>query len=513
MQGEFNGDFTRDTYNPLKRFSRVLMQQGRVLLDADWNEQTSIILHYLRSLAADLIGPHGGSGDAFKIEGIEVIDHPTGQKKGDFTIQKGRYYVEGILCENDALIADHLHKGISFQEFQPLSPGSHLVYLDVWERHITFLADEDPRHNEPSIREVALGGPDTASRAQVVWQVKWTKPEITELNPDGTFKAKKEVKADQLKNKSEGHALFEDVLRDNSITRSVPGTLRARATKPRTDGQDCACVTSPESRYRGVENQLYRVEIHKGGPAWDGIGPLGNPGRDVPPPKAGPVPFPQKTNLADAATFKWSRENGSAVFRIRKAVTSSDGKTTVALSDLGRDARFGLKKGDWVEIVDDDYVLQNRAEPLLEVQEINGDERSVTLRGTPGHNVGLDLKKHPLLRRWDYRGDPKSGGLTLVQAGENERGWLDLEDGVQIQFQALDPSATYKTGDYWLIPARVATGDVEWPGTADNPAWLSPHGIEHHYAPLWIVTVGADGSVTAPKDNDCRRQFKQLWEL
>ena len=29
------GDFTRDTFDPAKHFSRVLMQQGRVTLDAD----------------------------------------------------------------------------------------------------------------------------------------------------------------------------------------------------------------------------------------------------------------------------------------------------------------------------------------------------------------------------------------------------------------------------------------------------------------------------------------------
>jgi hypothetical protein len=31
------GDFTRNTFVPSKSFSRVLMQQGRVQLDADWN--------------------------------------------------------------------------------------------------------------------------------------------------------------------------------------------------------------------------------------------------------------------------------------------------------------------------------------------------------------------------------------------------------------------------------------------------------------------------------------------
>ena len=37
------GDFSRDTFDPVKHFSRVLQQQGRVQLDADWNEQTAIL--------------------------------------------------------------------------------------------------------------------------------------------------------------------------------------------------------------------------------------------------------------------------------------------------------------------------------------------------------------------------------------------------------------------------------------------------------------------------------------
>ena len=47
-------DLTRVTFDPLKQFSSVLMQQGRVQLDADWNEQSAILTHHLRRLAADL---------------------------------------------------------------------------------------------------------------------------------------------------------------------------------------------------------------------------------------------------------------------------------------------------------------------------------------------------------------------------------------------------------------------------------------------------------------------------
>ena len=51
-QGESRGDFTRDTFYPLRRFARVFMQQGRVQLDADWNEQVSILFALLAELGA-----------------------------------------------------------------------------------------------------------------------------------------------------------------------------------------------------------------------------------------------------------------------------------------------------------------------------------------------------------------------------------------------------------------------------------------------------------------------------
>jgi hypothetical protein len=168
------GDFSRNTFDPRHRFSRVLMQQGRVLLDADWNEQTSILLHYLRTLTKDLVGPHGGPGDGFAI-GDEDDDGEALEL--DFTIGRGRYYVDGILCENLAPVtcpakpAPPLYYSAQPDDPEPeeLEKGtSYLVYLDVWERHLTHLQAEH-------VREVALGGPDTASRAQVVWQVKVAK--------------------------------------------------------------------------------------------------------------------------------------------------------------------------------------------------------------------------------------------------------------------------------------------------------------------------------------------------
>jgi hypothetical protein len=64
------GDFTRSTFRPLKHYGGVLMQQGRVQLDADWNEEVDIQRRMLRVLARDLIGACGGPNEhaGFEVE-------------------------------------------------------------------------------------------------------------------------------------------------------------------------------------------------------------------------------------------------------------------------------------------------------------------------------------------------------------------------------------------------------------------------------------------------------------
>jgi Family of unknown function (DUF6519) len=498
------GDFTRVTFDPSHQFTRVLSQQGRVQLDADTNEQTAILLHYLQALAADLIGPHGGPADITRINqqkqeelvqvncGFEIIATEDRIKqlpeaearknelvdllkksKPPLLLGKGRYYVDGILSENPEYIAFSDQPGYPFLDNGGDLQGNYLVYLDVWERHLTYLEMEDADGSVISIRESALNGPDTATRAQLVWQIKMTNKVGDSDIPD------------RLPQNSNWRDWVDEHWLDDWRSQWQQwnrGTLKARAFQP-TSSPDDACITPPTSRYRGAENQLYRVEIHHGGQARSD----------------------KNEGAENIATFKWSRENGSVIFPIQNISNK-----IVTLYSMGRDQRFGLQPDDWVEVVDDDYTLQNRVGPLLQVDMINYDDSTVTLKGSPEGGVGEDLTKHPLLRRWDQRA---AENITVTADGvreltESTSDWIDLEDGVQIQFQ---PGGTYYTGDYWLIPARTATGDVEWQGPKDAPKALSPHGIEHHYAPLWIISAGS--TITADPTNDLRRQFKQLWLL
>jgi hypothetical protein len=468
------GDFTRDSFDPRKDFTRVMMQQGRPQLDADWNEQVAIFFKSWQNLISDFIGPHAGPerdcGFGILAEGDFPLpaDGPLSaeeqkklremlQDQGNFLIGPGRYYVDGLLCTNPGYVTFLKQPGLPGSA--PLENIHHkcLVYLDVWERHVTYLEDD-------CVREVALApGVDTCTRAQLVWQVR-----SFELRTE----EKQEIDCAWVKKE------WTEIFRHWQPKHR--GHLRARADRAAEGASLDPAVVSPAADFRGAANQLYRVEIHQGGVSSNAKGP----------------------------TFKFSRENGSVIFPI-----VSIAEPVVTLGHLGRDARSGLSIGDWVELVDDSYTLQNRAEPLRQVEKIDSEKMQVTLRGQAASAVGEDPAKHPLLRRWDHKqGDPKRGGLELKDGAavlrETDEGkfWLALENGVQIQFRKSEPSNHYRTGDYWLIPARTATGDVLWPRHHGEPEALEPHGVPHHYAPLAILSFNRDEVLETR--SDCRLKFQ-----
>ena len=434
-----HGDFSRVTFDPAKRFSAVLSLQGRVHVEADHNEHAAILQHYLRTLVTDLLGEVSFPDAAPGFEITLVVKSGTLE---DLEIGFGRCYVDGLLVENRPPVArSFYHQPDAYYdpETDPFpSGGAFFVYLQVCERLVTWI-------EEPAIRDAALGagGPDASARAKVAWQVRCEEPTL-EGTPPKTANAAK-----NLWNKS-----FK-----GELTGGSTGTLRARAM-PTDD--DELCALAPQAGYRGPENQLYRIEIHSGGE----LG-LDEPG--APP------------------TFKWSRDNGSVVFPID---TLEDNLVTV--STLGRDDRSQLDVGDWVEVMDDARVGEKPAD-LHRVEDIDPAERRVTLDVAPGDDTGSDPALHPFLRRWDQQERPDltfgadhaitaTTGTPLEDGGDE--GWIALEDGVEIRFER----GAFRSGDYWLVPARVETGDVEWPKEQDAPVDLPPHGVHYHYAPLAFVS-------------------------
>lgn len=161
------------------------------------------------------------------------------------------------------------------------------------------------------------------------------------------------------------------------------GRLSTRVEEPATP--DDPCIVAPGGGYRGLENRLYRVEIHKG----DGL------------------------SGEARATFKWSRDNGSVVYRI---AAFKEAKDRVEVGELGHDRLLALRSDDWVEVLGDETELRGEAGTLAQIKEIDEARRLITFK------EGTDVSAHrdeqnPRLRRC-LRGSP---GVRPLRAGRWRR--------------------------------------------------------------------------------------------
>lgn len=425
------GDITRSTFKREKHYDGVRMQQGRVQLDADWNEQLDIQAHRDHTTHADIIGP---VGTPRYDQGCEVrLDN------GEPLLSAGRIYVDGILCENEADVPLAQQADLPGVPL-PTDDGLYLVYLDVWQRGVTALDD-------PEIREVALGGPDTATRTQVVSQARLL------------LVGDENATADCATNYEAWAALLAE----------TRGRLAARA-QPNPDAPN-PCVVPAGAGFRRVENQLYRVEIHDG-------------------------------SETGAPTFKWSRENASVETDWR-----TQNVNDLTVGSLGRDEALGFATGQWVELIDDAREL--RREPGILVKLLKAEGQVLTIDPATATDIidRANFSAKAKVRRWDMPAG--SSGLQPVTIPAGNDGFIALEDGVEIRFE---PGATYRSGDYWLIPARTISGDVEWPRSGNPPTaeLREPHSPRHHLARLALLRR-RDGAWEQPLD--CRLLFPPLTRI
>lgn len=440
-----SGDYSRHTFDPKKDFSGVLMQQGRVQLDADWNELMGLLDRRVRAETTDIIGECTvpmETPDGFKIE----------IAGGALTIGRGRMYVDGLLAENhgkaplefDPVLAEQRGTLAVPYDEQPYLPnaaavapapaqgGPHLAFLDVWQREVTYLENSD-------LIEKAVGV-DTTTRLQTVWQVRV-------LANVGAIAC--DTPDDQIPG-------WPDIIRPSA------GRLSTAAVGVATDPNPC--IIPPSGGYRGLENRFYRVEIHDGG-------------------------------AAGTATFKWSRDNAS----IATSVTAIAALDKLTVARVGRDATLRFNVGDWIEIIDDWLEFAQQPGLIRQIKDVDDATQIITLTsalpaGTfPTDGQGkTDPARHSRIQRWDQQGEVRdtNNNLLVDLNASGSKGVIPapvagtsivLEDGVQITFDTPAAGA-YRVGDYWNFAARTADASVETLQQAP------PRGIHHHYCRLALVT-------------------------
>jgi hypothetical protein len=465
-----SGDYSRIVYDPARDYNGVLLQQGRPLTDWDWNDQVAQANR--RAQAA--------SHDTFGGQSVVPLSTPDGFKLAlagaMLTIGRGRIYVDGLLTENHGLPSGPGTTGVAWdtalaepygtqpisydqQPYLPQPPalpeagGPHQVYLDVWQRELT-------QFNAPALVDSALGV-DTTTRLQTVWQVKLLANDQNVALTCGT-------RPDQIPGWP-------------ALTAPSDGRL---STGTAIYGSDNPCLVSPPGGYTGLENQLYRVEVHEGGA----------PGQ---------------------ASFKWSRDNASVETRITRFIDAR----TLVLESVGKDAVLRFNDGDWVEVLDDWLELNNLPGELRRIVVGGGVDdgtRTVTLeKPVSDGRFPVDAQgkpaeaRHTRIRRWDQKGtvlrtdtpqpsayadlnsSTSTGAITIPDTGAIK---LALENGIVVSFDVAAPGGVFRSGDWWVFTARAGEASIE---QLDHAA---PRGIHHHYAKLGLYTPGL-------QPTDCR----QFW--
>lgn len=120
------GDFSkRPTFN--SRRNTILLQQGQVLRDTDWNDHAFGMRQWMRDLTMTLVGSSGIAADA-----------DAWKPRDGFKFGPGVFFLQGYPCRLD-----------QERTFEPVGPkaeerGKYLAYLEACERAQPLSRDEDP---------------------------------------------------------------------------------------------------------------------------------------------------------------------------------------------------------------------------------------------------------------------------------------------------------------------------------------------------------------------------------
>lgn len=421
-----NGDFSTLRFDKKKRFAKVMHQQGRVMTDADLNEASAIAAYFDETERIDVIG-HSGTPAHDAAFGIVKPDGTpaSGVPWAQLCFTSGRYYIEGKMVELFPGAAGALNRVSQEIAAQPPA-GKYWVVLQAYERYVSPTED-------PDVIEEALRGPDTAGRTRVEWHVQ--------LVPAG----------------SSTHC--DDLTAYNP--RTSFGTLSASAPAATTSSDPCE--TPNIGGYQGLENQLYRVEVHKG------------------------------TGEAGGPSLKWSRENACLLSQISQVDSL---QKSVEVSQPGRDSKTGFQAAKFVEAMSAADLHDATSGEIAEVLTVT-DEREIEINATTGQWTTFTTKAVPnnYLRGWH-------GYITGVTAGTS----IPIDGkGLTITIGAGD----LVRGDYWLIPARAISGNVLWPEQGGVKLQLPPFGTGRSHAVLGLIErVGANWTMLT----DCRHIFYPLTE-
>jgi hypothetical protein len=428
-------DRARVTYDSSRRYQGVIAQQGRVSLEADWNEAQAITAAQLEARTLDFAGPAGSPDRGFQITPIVDDDDVA---TGDLKVSPGTLYVGGQRVS----IARHVRYGDQpewidherdrlWRDVEIPEHPHELVYLLAREQEVSAVED-------PALRDVALGGPDTSQRLCIVQRV---------IRKPTTARTWEEAWEQLIDEQWASHGFRLDY-----GSRFLEPIARLQVTCYSADWED---QPADQGGYLGPNNQLVRVQI-------SGVGDDGVP------------------------VLVWGYDNASFLYRLCSSVTDTSYATTLRLATPPIDSYHQPREHQAVEVLRsaafltrDDYVAASTGRVGKVTKAYNPDSREVVL-GTalpPEYQRSRDQGPPLYLRVWEdkFRCEPGE---------EHELG----KTGIRVRLTAPEDCDTprYPVGAYWMIALRpgISPGSprlvypqriLRRPQPPDGPRqWLTP---------------------------------------
>jgi uncharacterized protein DUF6519/IPT/TIG domain-containing protein len=448
------GDRARVSYDPSRKWHGLVAQQGRVTVEADWNEAAAIDAERARRLALEVVGTLGTPDNGYVVTAVPAAGSPPAgappggappaSGPGDLIVGPGTLYVGGERLGLDAPVAysaqpdwlDHSTDPRWSPPAVPEAAGYELVYLLASEQEVSAVED-------PALADVALGGPDTMGRQRLLQRF------LRRPSPSAAgFQA-----WDALVGSLGDAGLTFDAA---SMTLGSATTLQVSFTSAGPAGP---CQPTAQGGYLGAENQMIRVMV-------TGVDASGVP------------------------AIVWGFDDASFLYRVRAAAYDPGSRTTtVTLASAPPDSYHYPVPGQAVELLRDavqltpaDYI----ASPAGFVSTLTAGfapaSMSMVMSGQPPADYLSAATPQLYLRVWQATAAAPAGQPTPLG-----------DTGVAVTLASS--AGHFHPGDFWRFAVRPARPAIVYPDrylTAPQP----PEGPRTLACPIAVLTW-ENGAATA----------------
>jgi hypothetical protein len=443
-------DRARISYDPAQQYRAVVAQQGRVTLEADWNEAQQIASEELREEILDVVGPSGTPDNGYEVFGSDF----------HFSTSPGTIYVGGMrVFSGDAVDYEKQKDWLDFEgdpdwvdpeQLAKTPPTHELIYLLLREQEVSAVEDS-------ALLEKALGGADTTNRLRLIQRI--VRLSTTNTTCDSAWQIIEKL-------------WFERGLFFDPSTQQLRSNTRLKVSFAPQQTPVDLCEPEARSGYLGVDNQLIRVQV------------------------------------IDSEKLVWGFDNASFLYQA-EIVSSDQNSTTLRLIKPRPVDDYHLPRiNTVVEVLRSAAQLSNQeyiASPMGFVTTLtvgyNPDTREVSFAGElPQEYQETTLTPRLFLRVWE-------GVLPFTRGFPVTLG----ETGLQVTLSAVE--SPIHIGDYWQIAVRPSEQPEVYPKRYLE-SFQPPDGPRLWACPLAVIRWASEPRPRELKIiEDCRNPFDNLIDL